>query len=118
MSVFTTEIEVGDSEARTFERVDALVDTGASYTLLPGSMLRSLGIEPHTGGRFLTAEGKVIERELGRAWVRIDGRSEMTIVIFGDEDARPLLGAVTLEEFGLGVDPLGHRLIPVPGYLV
>jgi len=25
---------------------------------------------------------------------------------------------ITLEEFGLGIDPLGERLIPVPGYLV
>jgi hypothetical protein len=34
-------------------------------------------------------------------------------------DASPgLLGAVTLEEFGLGVDPVGKRLIPVKSYLL
>ena len=40
------------------------------------------------------------------------------MVVFGDEDAEPLLGAVTLEEFGLGVDPVRRRLVPVDGYLV
>lgn len=28
-----------------------------------------------------------------------------------------LLGAQTLETFGLGVDPLGKRLVPVDAYL-
>jgi hypothetical protein len=28
-----------------------------------------------------------------------------------------LLGATTLEELGLGVDPLGRRLVPVDLYL-
>jgi hypothetical protein len=42
----------------------------------------------------------------------------VTIVVFGDEGALPLLGAFTLEEFGLSVDPVGRKLIPVPGLLV
>ena len=29
------------------------------------------------------------------------------------EGSEPLLGAVTLEEMGLGVDPLNQRLVPV-----
>lgn len=33
-------------------------------------------------------------------------------------DSSPgLLGAVTLEEFGLGVDPIEKRLVPVKTYL-
>ena len=31
--------------------------------------------------------------------------------------APSLLGAQTLESFGLGVDPLGRRLVPVDAYL-
>jgi predicted aspartyl protease len=54
------------------------------------------------------------------AWVRvrIDGRTQPTIVIFGDPGTEPLLGVVTLEEFGLGVDPVNRWLIPVPGLLL
>ena len=35
----------------------------------------------------------------------------MTIIVFGDDGGRTLLGAVTLEEMGLGVDPPGQKLI-------
>jgi hypothetical protein len=39
-------------------------------------------------------------------------------VACGNEGAQPLLGAITLEEFGLGIDPVGQKLTPVPGYLM
>ena len=47
MGTFAVSIEVGDPEGRRYEQFEALVDTGASYTFLPASMLRSLGIKPH-----------------------------------------------------------------------
>jgi predicted aspartyl protease len=67
---------------------------------------------------FLLADGGRIEREVGRTWVRIDGKAEITLVVFGDEDAEPLVGAYTLEGLRLGVDPLNRRLVPIPGYLM
>jgi hypothetical protein len=39
------------------------------------------------------------------------------VAFLADEDATRLLGAQTLETFGLGVDPLGRRLVPVDAYL-
>lgn len=41
----------------------------------------------------------------------------MTVVIFADEAAMPLLGGVTLEEFRLGVDPVAQKLVDVTAYL-
>jgi hypothetical protein len=41
-----------------------------------------------------------------------------TIVIFGDPGSEALLGAVTLEEFSLGVDPVEKRLAPVVALLM
>jgi hypothetical protein len=55
---------------------------------------------------------------MGRTWVRIDGNEEMTLVVFGEDDAQPLLGAVTLEEFLLAPDPIRQRLVPVNGLLM
>jgi predicted aspartyl protease len=98
------------------ERVDALVDTGASYTTLPASMLQRLGVEPDDRGEFQLADGTMGESDLGQTWVRIDGRTKMTVVLFGEEGSMPVIGAVTLEEFRLGVDPMGQRLIEVAGY--
>ncbi len=40
------------------------------------------------------------------------------MVVFGDAGTQFLLGAVSLEEFGLGIDPVARKLVPVPGYIV
>ena len=85
---------------------------------MPVSLLRELGAVPHTSGVFRLADGRHMELSLGRAWVRINGNEEMTLVVFGSEDTEPILGAVTLEEFRLGVDPVARRLIPVEGLLM
>jgi hypothetical protein len=45
-------------------------------------------------------------------------RERFTPVVLGDAGMQPLLGAVTLEEFGLGVGPVGQQLIEVPGLLM
>jgi hypothetical protein len=42
----------------------------------------------------------------------IDGRTLHTTCLYGPADALPLLGAVSLEQFGLSVDPLARRLVP------
>lgn len=118
MGTFRYRVELAATAAGPFEAIEALVDSGATYTLLPASLLRRLGVQPIDKQRFVVADGREIERDLGEAVVRINGRMRNSVVIFGDEGANPLLGAVTLEEFGLGVDPVGKRLIPVPGYLV
>jgi predicted aspartyl protease len=85
--------------------------------MLPRVMLTRLGVQPHASRTFVLASGDQIRRDVGQAWVRIDDRELMTVVVFGEDGGPSLLGAVTLEEFGLGVDPLGRRLIDVPGLL-
>jgi hypothetical protein len=42
----------------------------------------------------------------------IDGRTLHTTCLFGPRDGLSLLGAVTLEQFGLSPDPLARRLVP------
>ncbi len=49
--------------------------------------------------------------------VRLQGRERTVLAFLADERAPKLLGAQTLETFGLGVDPLGRRLVPVDAYL-
>jgi clan AA aspartic protease len=118
MGIFSVPIQVGDRDAHEFREVTVLVDTGASHTLLPAPFLRELGVEPHAKGRFQLASGEIVSRDIGRAWVKLDGQREITIVVFGDEASPALLGAVTLEEFGLGVEPIAKRLISVPRMLL
>jgi predicted aspartyl protease len=87
MRVFKVPVEFGDPRGARFERVEALVDTGASHTALPAPTLGRLGVDGHTQGRFQLANGTVVTRDVGRTWVRIDGHTEMTVVIFADEAA-------------------------------
>ena len=118
MGTFTVRIEVGDVAGRRFESVEALVDTGATNTVLPEAMLTQLGVKPYRRSRFQLADGSQLELDVGRTWVRVDGQEEFTQVVFGGVESEPILGAVTLEEMGLAADPVGRRLVPVNKYLM
>jgi clan AA aspartic protease len=117
VGTFHQTIQVGDFEGERFEPVDALVDTGATYTWLPRDVLERLGVQPQGQRPFVLADGR--EVEYGVAWVRvrIDGQTEYSLCIFGEPGTDPLLGVFTLEAFGLGVDPVNRKLVPVRGYL-
>lgn len=93
--------------------VDCLVDTGAAYSQLPRSVLASIGIEPFDERRFVMADGRHGTCQVGKADFLVNGRQTPSLVVFGDEAAPPLIGAMTLEGLGLGVDPLSRRLVPI-----
>lgn len=112
MGTFRIPLEVGDSAGQRWQSVEALVDTGSSYSILPSTLLEGLGVTPHDERVFALADGRRIRRRLGRTWVRLDGKSEITLVAFGTESDVPVVGAYTLEGFGLVVDPVGQRLAP------
>jgi predicted aspartyl protease len=118
MGTFHVDIEVGDPEGRRYEPVEALVDTGATYTSVARPMLDALGVEPHERAWFKLADGRHVEREIGRTWVRVGGRTELTLVVFADPGSPALLGAYALEGLRLAPDPVGRRLVPVPGLLM
>jgi aspartyl protease family protein len=118
MGVFHVTIEAADRNGTRFEPVDVLVDTGATYTTLPAEMLRRFGVQPIRRQRFLLADGSEMTKEVGEARVRVEGREQNTVVVFADNGATSLLGAVTLEELGLAVDPVGRQLIEVRGYMM
>lgn len=117
MGTFEYSFEIASSINGPFERVNALVDTGATYTWIPASILKKLNLKPVEKVEFDTADGRVISRDIGDAVIRLNGRTRPTPVVFGDDNSTALIGAVTLEIFGLGVDPLGKRLVPVRAML-
>jgi len=95
-------------------RVEFLIDTGASYSVIPAAVLRNLGIKPHSRRTFILADGSKITRRLGDVLFRIDGRKGASPVIFGQRDDSVLLGSISLEALGLMVDPLKRQLRPLP----
>ena len=101
------------SRDRTRSRtLNGLVDTGASYTQIPASILDELGIERERTRVFTVADGS--KRELSVGWVRMElqGQSASVYIIFGDAGSSILLGAIALETFGLAADATIGRLIP------
>ncbi len=111
MGTFTWPLRISSMDDQQSLDIEATVDTGAFYTTLPARLLRDLGIEPMGSRRFLLADGRRVEMEYGQAWATIDGESVVTIVVFRDENAPPLLGAYTLEGLALAVDPSSQRLV-------
>ncbi|MFQ5880105.1 MAG: aspartyl protease family protein [Dehalococcoidia bacterium] len=114
MGVFRYPVEIAPHPEGPYEQFNALVDTGSLYTWVPSAILRRLGLGP-TGKRpFLVADGRIIERDVTEAVIQIDGQRAHTICVFTDERDQVLLGAYTLEGFGLAADPVNKRLVPMP----
>ena len=117
MGTFTVPVEVGAPSGGHFIQVEALVDTGSTYTVLSRAILEPLGIESMETVSFELADNSIVEDEVGEARVRLDGRERTTLVVFGPEGATPLLGATTLQLFNLAADPTRERLVTVPALL-
>ena len=117
MGTFNVSIEIGSPSGGSFRSVDALVDTGASHTMLPRDLLTALGVVVIEQVTFRLADERTVEYDVGEARIRLDGRERTTLVIFGPADAEPLLGATTLQLFNMAVDTIGERLFSVPGLL-
>ena len=118
MGAFSVTIGLGDPQGQRFEDVDALVDAGATLTSAPASLLRQIGVTPTRKGTFRLANGRQVEMDMAETRVSVEGLETTTWVLFGEEAAPALLGAMTLEGLLLGVDPFNRRLVPVEGLLM
>ncbi len=117
MAVFERTVRVSNPDTGSAIDIPATIDTGATYTLLPANLLRSIGIQPHRQMPFELGDGRKVDLDVGWIMVRVDDREDRSLCIFGPDAASPLLGAYTLESLSLGVDPVNERLIPVAGRL-
>lgn len=102
-----------DDESRSIDLRDTMVDTGATYSLVPRAVLEELGVQPTGKAYAELADGRVIEYDRGAALVSINGDTAVTPVLFGHEGEEPLIGVVTLEILALAADPVGQQLVPV-----
>ncbi|TSC66444.1 MAG: hypothetical protein CEO21_192 [Microgenomates group bacterium Gr01-1014_80] len=87
-----------------------LVDSGATYTVVPETVLKRLGIKPDDEEKFSLADGRIIKRKVGSALYEYEGKQRAAPVLFGEKDDSLLLGTFTLEALGLTLDPLKRKL--------
>jgi predicted aspartyl protease len=114
MGIFRTDISVAplSSPDNRRELRDVMVDTGSEYNWIPRGMLLELGIAPVRLDRFETADGRVLEREVGFALLYAGGRSTASVVVFAGDGDMVLLGAIGLEGLNLRVDLARKELVP------
>ena len=114
MGTFNVRVGVANPANREFQWVDALVDTGATYSMMPASLLAQLlCLSPEDEEVFTLADGSEQRYGLGQASFKLGERERISPVIFGPEDLY-LLGATSLQTFGLIADTTNHHLIPAP----
>lgn len=102
-------------------RCDALVDTGASFMVLPNAWKDRLGeLEVVDTIALETATQATVEGEIrGPVRIQLEGfRPIFNEVLFvemtpPDGIYEPLIGYIVLDQSQAGVDMLGHRLIPI-----
>lgn len=76
--------------------VELLVDSGASYSLLPLEVWQELGLEAQKTLSFTLADGTKIDREASECKIRLNGKERHA--------------PVTLENRGLVLDPFKREL--------
>ena len=114
MGIFRTTIAVAAlaTPHDRHELTDLMVDTGSEYNWIPAEILADLGVAPVRVDRFETADGRVLEREVGFALIYAADRSAAAAVVFAQPGDLVLLGAHGLEGLNLRVDLGRKELVP------
>ena len=114
MGIFRTTIDIAAlaSPDRRTTLENVMVDTGSEYNWVPATILAEIGVVPVRVDRFETADGRVLERDVGFAMIYAGGRPTPSIVVFAGENDLTLLGAIGLEGLNLRVDLGRKELVP------
>lgn len=115
--VFTVEIGVTDIEkTRSPIGLFATVDTGATFTSIPESVAKQLGLRYEREQRFESSDRRIITKSIYLGRINLEGKSWTGEIATGDVT---LLGANTLQGMGFKVNPVTKQLeeYPSPQYL-
>ncbi len=91
-----------------------LVDTGAVDSLVPGKALREIGLTAKGVRTYERADGTEVKLDITTGELEFMGDIVGSTLIFGPDDAEPILGVTALESVGIEVDPRSQRLKRLP----
>lgn len=91
-----------------------LVDTGAVDSLVPRKHLREIGLAPKAQRIYELADGSEVKMDITTGDLEFMGELVGSTLIFGADDAEPILGVTALESVGIEVDPRSQRLRRLP----
>jgi clan AA aspartic protease len=96
-----------------------LIDSGATYSLLPEPVWHAIGLAPKREMEFVLADGTTVHRAVSECHLSLSqGEGHTPVVLGRPGDAEALLGVVTLEILGLVFDPFRRTLHPMRTLLV
>jgi clan AA aspartic protease len=98
------EVEISDLGKKKSLKIEALVDTGASLTVLPHKLADELGIAATSEEKVTTGAGE-IKVKGADVWIKIRDREKTNPVWISEIIDKVLIGVVTLESLGFAVDP-------------
>ncbi len=116
MGMFKVKARVANpTDPKRYFEEDFWVDTGALHSFVPEDRLQAIGIEPLHTRELILADGRRERRIIGAASFTVPELKETLpcLVIFGPKDSLCLLGATTLENFGVEADPATGKLKPI-----
>lgn len=118
MSITFLKVKVINPERpKKKKEFEFLVDSGVIYSVVPENELKRLGIKPTSFEEFILANGEIIKKPMGNAYFEYKRKTRAAPVVFGEEGIF-LLGATTLEAFGMILDPIRRELRPLPMVLM
>jgi len=117
MGLVWVEVEVRNPDTGGHAAAKALVDTGATLTVVPRSIAEELQLPIIGRRRVMTAKGTT-ELDECVGVVEVMGRKAYTHILVSDDIEIVLIGATTLETLGLEVDPVTGKLKEAATYLL
>jgi len=113
MGMIRVKVRIGSIRGHKTENREALVDAGASLTVIPRDLARRVGVTPGNAFTVRIAGGRTIRMPVGSASISLNGRKIPSTVLIAPA-GEVLLGAETLELLGASVDLKRHRLKLAP----
>jgi aspartyl protease family protein len=111
------EVVVMNPDTGRYAAAKALVDTGATLTVVPRRVAEELQLPTIGRRRVMTAKGAT-ELDECVGVVEVMGRKAYTHILVSDDIEIVLIGATTLETLGLEVDPAAGKLKEAATYLL
>src|SRR5216683_1998895 len=92
-------------KARKRYTSEFLFDTGATDSLVPAKELKKAGIKRRGRMAYELADGQTVEYDFGLTEIEFLGELTSGRIIFGPDNAEPILGVTALESVGILIDP-------------
>jgi clan AA aspartic protease len=107
-------VQIRNRETTDTFSANFLVDTGATDSMVPACELVRIGIKPNHKKTYELANGELAKFDVAYAVFSFMDETIESRVIFGPDNAEPILCVLALEAIGVVVDPSSQKLKKLP----